>query len=225
MKTTGKTAIAMVAASLFLIACGAGNKNTTASEETTENTAVEATVKTPTLKAAKADVAAKMLNKIMASQARTDEPQNKEKNFTAADFKENGVWDCEILSEPKGSYAHYYEHFWAVEMADGKVLGFFFRDGEEYDTDDEGNQCDMESVINTAMAFELQGDNIVDVTEKYIPNRKSIVPYTTIEADLIWNVYSTHYDFGKIRTDVDSDGDCDVIYFAWDGVTFVVSEP
>ncbi len=215
----------MLAASLLLSACGAGNPNNSTSEKTTDtSTQVEATNEKPTLKCAKTDVAAKMLRLILDENAGIAEEKIKGKDFTDADFKD-GVFSSDNLYEDSELFLHLVDKFWAVEKADGSVVGFFFKEGEQYEKDKDGNQIDAEEEIFIAFAFELQGNKVVNVSEKYIPDEKTIVPYTKIKPDLIWSVNTNHYDFGKIRCSVETDGDSEVIYFAWNGEKFVVSEP
>lgn len=235
MKTTRRNAIAMVAMSLLLSACGAGSKNNADSgkaPEAKEAAAPAADAQKqdnvsakPVLKQAKVDEAAKMLTLVMAENAGDVEAELKGKTFTAADFGADGVFSHDNLLETDSYFCHIVDKFWAVERADGSILGFLFKEGEDSDLDQNGNPVDKEEEIKIAFAFEMKDGKAVNVTEKYIPDEKSIVPYTKIKPDLIWQVRTNHYGFGKIRCAVETDGDGDVVYFAWDGEKFVVSEP
>ncbi len=222
MKT--KKLIAMVAASLLLTACGASNQNNSESGKTQEVQENSTEASAPTLKCAKTDMAAKMLRLILDENAGIAEEKLKGKDFTEADFKD-GVFSSDNLYEDSELYLHIVDKFWAVEKADGSVVGFFFKEGETYDKDANGNQDSKNEEIFIAYAFEFQGDNLVNVSEKYIPDEKTIIPFTKIKPELIWGVNINHYDFGKIRCAVETDGDVDVIYFAYNGEKFVISEP
>lgn len=219
-----KNLLAVAAMSLLLTACGSASQNNYAENNSSkDSTCAQQTVaQKPSLKRADDAKALKMLNEIWKEIAGTAENTLNVKEFTQADFNQDGVFSKDLLYEDSEIMLHLVDKFWAVEKADGSILGFFFKEGEEKDLVSNEGQDE----IFIAFAYEYQDGVLVEASGKYIPNEQTIVPYTKIKEDLILKVNTNHYGFGKIRCAVQAtDDSSDCIYFAWNGEKFVVSEP